>query len=45
MQVVYPPIHTAMYKLFTEQEADRVRLRSAHLTQQVYSIIVQYHTH
>ena len=34
-QAVYPPVHAAMYKLFTEQEGERVRLASAHLAEKV----------
>jgi len=41
LQSVYPPIHSAMYKLFSEQEAERVRLAAALLTEQVCVVVVR----
>ena len=35
LQSVYPPLHSSMYKLFNEQESERVRLATAHLAEQV----------
>ncbi len=35
LQVVYPPLYPAMYKLFSEQESERVKLVTSHLTEQV----------
>lgn len=45
-QSVYPPIHSAMYKLFLEQESDRVQLTAAHLAEQVSTrCVIHCHLH
>ena len=50
VQVVYPPLYpAAMHKLFSEQESERVKLVTCHLTEQVIDITIifkvstQYH--
>ena len=35
LQSVYPPIHSTMHKLFSEQETERIRLAAALLSEQV----------
>ena len=35
LQSVYPPIHSGMHKLFSEQETERIRLAAALLSEQV----------
>ena len=36
LQSVYPPIHSTMHKLFSEQETERIRLAAALLSEQVW---------